>query len=257
MPEPEITFDDTQLLRYSRQIMLPHFGIEGQQKLQQAHVVIIGLGGLGSPAAMYLAAAGVGRLTLVDFDEVDNSNLQRQIIHHTDDIGINKAESARATLHAINPETSIECIDSKLGQGELSTCFSDASCVIDASDNFTTRFAVNRACASCRVPLVSAAAIQYEGQIYVFDHSNDDSACYACLYDEGEMDTEQTATCSENGILAPVVGVLGSMQALETIKVISGIGEPSYNRILIFDALTLQWRSMTLNKDPACQVCNR
>lgn len=257
MPKNEITFNDEQLLRYSRQIMLPHFGVEGQQQLQDAHVVIIGIGGLGSPAALYLAASGVGSLTLVDFDNVDNSNLQRQIIHNTGNIGDNKAASAKKTLLAINPETTINCIDKKLTLEELNSIISGASCVIDATDNFATRFLINRACVKQHVALVSAAAIQYQGQICVFDLRLENSACYACLYAEEQADNSQENTsCSENGILAPVVGVLGSMQALEAIKLICNIGETLQNRLFIFDALALQWRTIKLNKDPKCQVCS-
>ncbi len=254
MSDNEITFNDEQLLHYSRQIMLPHFGVEGQQQLQNAHVVIIGIGGLGSPAALYLAASGVGTLTLVDFDTVDNSNLQRQIIHNTGSIGDNKTDSAKNTLLAINPETTIHCINKQLTLDELSSLISGASCVIDASDNFATRFLINRACVSQRIALVSAAAIQYEGQISVFNLDRENSACYACLY--AEQDAEENTNCSDNGILAPVVGILGSMQALEAIKLICNIGETLQNRLLIFDALALQWRTMKLNKDPKCPVCS-
>lgn len=255
MSNQEINFNDEQLLHYSRQIMLPHFGIEGQQQLHDAHVVIIGIGGLGSPAALYLAASGVGTLTIVDFDTVDNSNLQRQIIHHTDNIGTSKVTSAKETLLAINPETTIHCIDKKLAQDELESLISDVSCVIDATDNFNTRFLINNACISQKTALISAAAIQYEGQISVFDLRREDSACYACLYNENGA--EENTNCSDNGILAPVVGILGSMQALETIKLICNIGETLQHRLLIFDALTLQWRTMKLNKDPNCSSCNR
>jgi len=181
MPENEINFTDEQLLHYSRQIMLPHFGIEGQQQLQAAHVVIMGVGGLGSPAAMYLGAAGIGRLNLVDFDSVENSNLQRQIIHNLDNIGRSKVESARDTLLKINTETAIHCIDKQLTLDELKGVIENANCVIDATDNFATRFLINRACVSQKVALVSAAAIQYEGQISVFDFTDNNSACYACL----------------------------------------------------------------------------
>ena len=253
MKDNEINFNDEQLLHYSRQIMLPHFGVEGQQRLQNAHVVIMGVGGLGSPAAMYLVAAGVGSLTLVDFDTVDHSNLQRQIIHNTDSIGESKVSSANNTLQKINPEVSIRCVDKRLTLDELKTLITDADCVIDATDNFKTRFLINRACVSQKVALVSAAAIQYEGQISVFDFSQDDSACYACLYAEGG---EENTNCSDNGVLAPVVGVLGSMQALEAIKLICNIGDTLQNRLLIFDALALQWRTMKLNKDPNCPVCS-
>ncbi len=254
MPDKEITFNDEQLLHYSRQVMLPHFGIEGQQQLQNAHVVIIGIGGLGSPAALYLAASGVGTLTLVDFDTVENSNLQRQIIHHTNSIGDNKVDSAKKTLLAINPETTIHCINKQLTLDELNSLISEVSCVIDATDNFATRFLINRACVSQHIALISAAAIQYEGQISVFDLRKKNSACYACLY--AEEHAEENTNCSDNGILAPVVGILGSMQALETIKLICNIGETLQNRLLIFDALSQQWRTMKLNKDPECPVCS-
>lgn len=254
MKKNEITFDDEQLLHYSRQIMLPKFGVEGQQQLHNSHVVIIGLGGLGSPAAMYLAAAGVGTLTLVDFDTVDNSNLQRQIIHNSQTIGQRKVISARDTLLAINPETTIHCVDSKLLQDELTQLISKVDCVIDATDNFASRFIINRACVNRQIPLVSAAAIQYEGQISVFDLRQENSACYACLYPENG---EENTNCSDNGILAPVVGILGSMQALETIKLICKIGETLRNRLLLFDALALQWRTMKLKKDPNCPVCSK
>lgn len=253
MKENEITFDDEQLLHYSRQIMLPQFGIEGQQLLKDAHVVIMGVGGLGSPASLYLAAAGVGTLTLVDFDTVDMSNLQRQIVHNTHSIGENKVDSAKKTLLSINPEIDIRCVNKQLTAEELASLITDVSCVIDATDNFATRFLINRACVSKHIALVSAAAIQYEGQISVFDLRHDDCACYACLYTEGG---EENTNCSDNGILAPVVGILGSMQALEAIKLICNIGETLKNRLLIFDALALQWRSMKLNRDPDCPVCS-
>ena len=253
MSENEITFNDEQLLHYSRQIMLPHFGIEGQQQLQDAHVVIMGVGGLGSPAAMYLAAAGIGTLTLVDFDTVDNSNLQRQIVHTVDSVGKSKVSSARDTLLKINPETSIHCIDKRLAQDELEALIAETSCVIDATDNFASRFLINRACVSKEVALVSAAAIQFEGQISVFDLRKQDSPCYACLYAEAG---EENTNCSDNGILAPVVGILGRMQSLEAIKVICSIGDTLHNLLLIFDALSMQWRTMKLKKDPGCAVCN-
>ncbi len=252
MPDNTINFNDEQLLHYSRQIMLPHFGVEGQQQLQNAHVIIMGMGGLGSPAAMYLAAAGVGTLTLVDFDTVDHSNLQRQIVHNINSIGDSKTTSAKNTLLKINPETQINCINKQLNLEQLESLFKETRCVIDATDNFAARFLINRACVTQQVALVSAAAIQYEGQITVFDNQQKDSACYACLYAEGG---EENTNCSDNGILAPVVGILGSMQALEAIKLICSIGETLQNRLLIFDALALQWRSLKLNKDPNCPVC--
>jgi len=252
MPENEINFTDEQLLHYSRQIMLPHFGIEGQQQLQAAHVVIMGVGGLGSPAAMYLGAAGIGRLTLVDFDSVENSNLQRQIIHNLDNIGRSKVESARDTLLKINTETAIHCIDKQLTLDELKGVIENANCVIDATDNFATRFLINRDWVAQKIAWVSAAARQDDAQNSVFDFTDNNSACYACLYDESG---EDNTNCSDNGILAPVVGILGSMQALEAIKLICNIGETLKNRLLIFDALALQWRTMKLKKNPDCPVC--
>ena len=254
MSDNEITFNDEQLLHYSRQIMLPHFGVEAQQKLHDSHVVIIGVGGLGSPAAMYLAASGIGSLTLVDFDHVDNSNLQRQIVHNTASIGDSKVSSARKTLQAINPEVSIHCVDKKLSADELTALITDCDCVIDATDNFNTRFMINQACVKQHVPLVSAAAIQYEGQISVFDLRSEDSPCYACLYPDTEA--EENTNCSDNGILAPVVGILGSMQALETIKLLCGIGDTLQNRLMILDALSMQWRTMRLKRDQHCPVCS-
>ena len=253
MSDNEINFNDEQMLHYSRQIMLPHFGIEGQQRLKDAHVIIIGLGGLGSPASLYLAASGVGSLTLVDFDTVDNSNLQRQIVHNTGSIGVSKVQSAKMTLLNINPEIIINCVNKKLTQDELEVLIGKTSCVIDATDNFDTRFLINRACVAKKTALISAAAIQYEGQISVFDLTQEDSACYACLYDEHSA--EENTNCSDNGILAPVVGILGSMQALEAIKLICNLGETLQNRLLIFDALALQWRTMKLKRDPNCSVC--
>ncbi len=253
MSNNTIDFNDEQLIHYSRQIMLPHFGIEGQQNLQNAHVVIIGIGGLGSPAAMYLTAAGIGTLTLVDFDTVDNSNLQRQIVFNINSIGKYKVDSAKQNLEKINPEVKINNINKRLKPDELEQLIKNVDCVIDATDNFETRFIINRACVRQKTALISAAAIQYEGQISVFDLTQSDSACYACLYAEAG---EDNTNCSDNGILAPVVGILGSMQALEAIKFICKIGDTLKNRLLIFDALALQWRTMKLNKDPACPVCS-
>ena len=243
--------DDQQLLRYSRQIMLPAIGIEGQERLQEARVLIIGLGGLGSPAAMYLAAAGVGTLVLVDFDKVDLTNLQRQIVHTNARIGEPKVESARETLLALNPETRILTIDHALEGDELSQQVALADAVVDGSDNFATRFALNRACREHRTPLVSGAAIRMEGQVSVFS-GQPGSPCYHCLYpDEGELDQ----SCAANGVLAPLVGVIGSIQAVEAIKLLTGAGEPLSGRLLLFDALQMSWRSIKLKPDPACPVC--
>jgi len=244
--------NDEQLLRYSRQIMLPQLDAAGQQRLLDSHALIIGMGGLGSPVAMYLAAAGVGKLTLVDFDTVDLSNLQRQILHGSQDIGRPKVESARDTLAALNPDVQIELIEHKLEGNELELAVKAADVVIDASDNFSTRFAINDACVHARKPLVSGAAIRMEGQVSVFHNERDDSPCYRCLYrDEGELEQ----TCSENGVLAPVVGVIGSIQATEAIKVLAGIGDTLSGRLLLWDAMAMEWRSLKLRKDPACSLC--
>ena len=246
--------NDEQLLRYSRQIMLPQVDAAGQQKLIDAHVLIIGVGGLGSPAAIYLTAAGVGTLTLVDFDKVELTNLQRQIVHHTDDIDASKVSSAKRNLLKINPGTQINTVDTRPDQPMLERLVGQADIVIDASDNYETRFAVNRACVSLKRPLVSGAAIRFEGQISVFDSRSDNNPCYNCLY-PGSGDEEEN--CTENGVLAPVVGIIGSMQALEAIKLICGVGEPLTGRLLILDALSMNWRSMQLKKDPACPVCGQ
>jgi molybdopterin/thiamine biosynthesis adenylyltransferase len=253
MGQPE-ELNDQQLLQYSRQIMLPDFGVEGQQALAGAHVMIIGAGGLGSPAAMYLAAAGVGELSIADFDTVDETNLQRQILHSTQQLGMNKAVSAKQQLAKLNPGVQVNCIDHKLDDEQLLDAIDRCGCVIDASDNFATRFMVNRACYATRTPLVSAAAIQYQGQLCVFDSRHPDSACYACLYSE---QGEDNTNCSENGILGPVVGIMGSMQALEAIKILCNIGEPSINRLQLFDARSLQWRTMKLKKDSQCPICGQ
>ncbi len=243
--------DDEQLLRYSRQIMLPEIGFEGQQKLLQSRVLIIGLGGLGSPAAMYLAAAGVGELVLVDFDQVDLSNLQRQIIHNSNSIGQPKVESARDTLANINPNCHIHCINQQLDGKALTEQVAKADLVVDASDNFATRFALNEASVATQTPLISGAAIRMEGQVSVFTGKPGDP-CYRCLYGDS-IEVEQT--CSENGVLSPVVGIIGSIQATEAIKVLTGAGTPLKGKLLILDALHMQWRTLKLSVDPNCPVC--
>jgi len=244
---------DEQLLRYSRQILLPNFDEEKQQALLDAHVVIMGLGGLGSPVAMYLAAAGVGKLTLVDFDHVELSNLQRQIIHTTHSLKQAKVDSAAAAIKNLNPDTETVCINKQLDQPELEQLLNDANLLIDATDNFASRFLINRACYNTRTPLVSGAAIRMEGQVSVFDFQNPISPCYRCLYDEiGEADT----SCSENGVMAPMVGIIGSIQAIEAIKILTAYGETLTGKLLICDALFQDWRSMTFKKDPSCPVCS-
>ncbi|MGK0499186.1 MAG: adenylyltransferase/sulfurtransferase [Oceanicoccus sp.] len=246
--------DDQQLLRYSRQIMLPGFDIEGQEKLLAAKVLIVGVGGLGSPVALYLAAAGVGELWLADHDSVEVSNLQRQIAHGESDIGRPKVISAAEAVNAINPHIRHQTISEKLDGQLLDVAVKRVDLVVDASDNFNTRFAINRACVTHKVPLVSGAAIRGEGQLAVFDSRSADSPCYRCLYDDGSGDEQ--LSCSESGVLAPLVGVIGSMQALEAIKLLTGFGQSQAGQLLMFDAATMDWRKLTLLKNSSCPVCS-
>jgi len=243
--------DDESLLRYSRQIMLPELGIDGQQALRKARALIVGLGGLGSPAAMYLAAAGVGTLELADDDQVDLSNLQRQILHTTERIGLDKTRSAQSGLEALNPETHLILRKTRLQDASLQDAVAAADLVLDCSDNFATRFALNQACHAMQTPLVSGAAIRWDGQITIFD-GQPGSPCYRCLYTE---DGEEELRCSENGVVAPLVGIIGAMQALEAIKLLCGVGKPLGGRLLMLDALQMQWRELRLRPDPACPVC--
>jgi len=243
--------DDNQLLRYSRQIMLPQIDAVGQQKLLDATVLIVGMGGLGSPAAMYLASAGVGHLILADFDMVELSNLQRQIIHSTEDIGRNKVDSAYDRLKQLNPDVTITRFKQVLDDDTLSDLVPQVDLVIDGCDNFDTRFAVNRACVKYHKPLISGAAIRFEGQVSVFMNDGN-GPCYHCLYKEGG---ESEMRCSENGVLAPVTGLIGSLQAIEAIKVLTNVGETLTGRLLVIDALTMELRTLKLKKDPDCGVC--
>jgi adenylyltransferase/sulfurtransferase len=240
---------DEDLLRYSRQILLPEIGIEGQQQLLDSRVLVIGLGGLGSPASMYLAAAGVGALHLVDDDDVDLSNLQRQVAHTTASIGQSKVGSAATTLAALNPTVKITTLESRLDGAALDDAVAQSSVVVDCSDNFATRFAVNASCQRQRRPLVSGAAIRWEGQVSVFDGR----PCYRCLYDELGNDDQR---CSDNGVISPLVGIIGSMQALEAIKLLCGCGETLGGRLLLLDGLRMQWRALRLRPDPNCPVCS-
>ena len=245
--------NDEQLLRYSRQIMLPQIDIEGQEKLLASRVLIIGMGGLGSPVAMYLAAAGVGHLVLVDDDVVELSNLQRQIMHSSADIGLTKVDSARQTLLGLNPEIKITSFDIRLDEQAMAAEIALADIVIDGTDNFATRFMINKAAVENKTPLVSGAAIRMEGQVSVFNKTAS-SPCYRCLYkDEGELDT----SCSNNGVLSPVVGIIGSIQATEVIKVLLNIGECLDGKLLMLDALHMEFRTLKLKKDPDCPVCNK
>lgn len=244
--------DDAQLLRYSRHILLPEIDIAGQQKLLSARVLIIGLGGLGSPAAMYLAASGVGHLVIADGDNVDLTNLQRQIVHSTDAVGKRKTDSALRTLRALNPDIEIDPIAERLDDAGLRREITRADVVLDATDNFASRYAINRACVETRRPLVSGAVVRFEGQISVFRADHDGSPCYACLFKESN---EPDEACSQMGVLAPVAGIVGCIQATEALKVLLDIGETLEGKLLLLDARAMEWRSMKLRRDPACAVC--
>lgn len=244
--------NDEQLLRYSRQIMLPQIDISGQEKLLASRVLIVGMGGLGSPIAMYLAAAGIGHLILVDDDVVELSNLQRQIAHGTEDIGLSKVKSAKQTIQKLNPEIEVTYFEKRLNETELEKEVAAADIVIDGTDNFSSRFAINEHSVKNKTPLISGAAIRMEGQVSVFNKTPS-SPCYRCLYkEEGELDT----SCSNNGVLSPVVGIIGSIQANEAIKVLLDIGETLDGKLLMFDALQIEWRTLKLKKDSECPVCN-
>ncbi len=246
--------NDQQLLRYSRQIMLPQVDIEGQQKLLAANVLIVGAGGLGSPASIYLAAAGVGQITIYDNDVVDLSNLQRQIAHHTNDIGTDKVISTQNTLKKLNPDVKVIAVKQKLEAESLTKEVKNADVVLDCSDNFSTRFAVNSACVEHKTPLVSGAAIRFEGQIAVFTPGINDSPCYNCLYSDNG---EEMINCSSNGVIAPITGIVGSIQAMEAMKLIMGIGKTLMGRLLLLDGLSMQWNEMKLRKNGLCPTCNK
>ncbi len=234
--------------------MLPEIDAEGQQRLLDSRVLIIGLGGLGSSSSVYLAAAGVGHLVLVDFDEVDISNLQRQIVHATNDIGRLKVDSAKEHLLELNPEIQITTIDHKIEDTALEEQVKSATVVVDCSDNFQTRFTINEVCVRLKIPLVSGAAIRFEAQVSVFNSGHETSPCYRCLYDT-EATVEQT--CTANGVISPLLGIVGSIQACEAMKIIMDIGETLEGRLLLLDVLHMEWHTAKLNKDPACPVCNR
>ena len=246
--------NDEQLLRYSRHILLPDIGIEGQQKLHDAHALIIGAGGLGSPVALYLAASGVGTLTLVDDDTVDLTNLQRQIIHRTSSVGTPKVDSARASLAEINPDVRVTALNERADRKRLLELVAQADIVIDCSDNFATRYALNQACVELKKPFVSGAATRFDGQVAVFDMRQASSPCYHCLYPE-QPDALETR-CAIMGVLAPLVGIIGSMQAAEALKVLVGMGTPLCGRLLVMDALHMELRTVKLSRDPACPVCS-
>ncbi|HQQ61994.1 MAG TPA: molybdopterin-synthase adenylyltransferase MoeB [Pseudomonadales bacterium] len=243
---------DEELLRYSRHILLQDFGIEGQERLQRARALVVGAGGLGCPAALYLAASGVGHIVIVDDDTVDASNLQRQLAHTTADIGRTKVSSLADSMQAINPHIFVEPMVRRLQQEALQEQVAMADVVLDCTDNFHARLAINRACVMHRRPLVSGAAIRNAGQLAVFNlHIN--SPCYACLY--GEQDDDENLTCSESGVFAPLVGIIGAMQAAEALKILSGYGESMDGYLMVIDVGTMEWRKLTLHKDPSCAVC--
>ena len=243
--------NDQDLLRYSRQIMLPQVDVEGQQTLLDSTVLLIGAGGLGSPSALYLAAAGIGHLIIADFDKVELSNLQRQIIHHTDDIGRYKVDSAKDKMLAVNPDIRVTTVKD-LNEENLNDWISKSDVVLDGTDNFDTRFKINKACVQEKKPLVSAAVIRFEGQLSTFKGYEFDQPCYQCLYSvEGSSDEN----CTENGILSPVTGIMGSMQALQAIKVILNLGEQLTGKLMMIDALDLTFRNVKVSKDASCPVC--
>lgn len=244
--------NDEELSRYSRQILMPEIDYIGQLTLTQSHAIIFGLGGLGSPAALYLAAAGVGKLTLVDFDEVDDSNLQRQIVHREANIGQAKVESAKQNLLNLNHHIKIETIGHKLSEAEVVNLVKTANVVLDCTDNFASRFALNRACFQAKMPLISGAAIRWEGQLSTYDFRKKDSPCYQCLYPQ---DSGQELTCSQNGVLSPVVGMVGSMQAVEAIKALLNLPTLT-GKLMIIDAYTMMIRTLNLKKDENCQHCS-
>ncbi len=245
--------DDGQLLRYSRHILLEEIGVEGQQRILDAKVLIVGAGGLGSPAALYLAAAGIGRIILADGDTVDLTNLQRQILHAQERIGQSKALSGQAALQGVNPDVVVEAITTRLAGAALQELVADADVVLDCCDNFATRHAVNRACVRHRKALVSGAAIRFAGQLAVFDSGRDRTPCYHCLFPEAE-DVEEER-CATMGVFAPLTGIIGTMQAAEALKLIAGCGEVVLGRLWLLDGLSMEWRSIRFGRDPECPVC--
>jgi molybdopterin/thiamine biosynthesis adenylyltransferase len=244
--------NDEQLLRYSRHIMLPQMDVAGQQALLDATVLVIGLGGLGCPAAMYLASSGIGHLVLADDDTVDLSNLQRQIAHGTDNVGMSKVASAAKSIARLNDTVRVTTLDERLEGDALDAAVKGADVILDCTDNFSTRFAINAAAVKYKVPLVSGAAIRLEGQVSVFDVRDAGNPCYQCLYQDGD---DMQLSCSESGVMAPLVGIIGTLQALEAIKLITGIGSTLTGRLLFLDAQTMQFREMKLKKNPACPCC--
>lgn len=245
--------NDDQLLRYSRHILLPQLGIEGQSRITAARMLVVGAGGLGSPAALYLASAGVGTLVLADGDTVDLTNLQRQILHRNESIGMAKALSGEHTLRQLNPECTVVPLVERLAGERLEAEVAAADVVLDCCDNFATRHAVNRACVKLKTPLVSGAGVRFDGQISVFDPRLDNAPCYHCLFPEAE-DVEEMR-CAVTGVFAPLTGIIGAMQAAEALKLVAGCGTPLTGRLLLLDGLSMSWREIRVPKDPGCSVC--
>lgn len=249
----DLSLNDAQLMRYARHILLDEFGIEAQERISAARVLIVGAGGLGSPAGFYLAAAGIGHITLVDDDEVELSNLQRQILHDSSRVGVNKAISGQQTMQALNPTIRIEPISRRLDDADLHHLVPQHDLVLDCTDNFTTRHAINRVAVHHKVPVVSGAGIRFSGQISVYDLRDAAAPCYHCLFPEAD-DIEELR-CATTGVLGPLVGMVGCIQAAEALKLLGGFGEPLVGRLLSVDALTMQWHTVRFRKDPHCGVC--
>jgi len=247
-----VTDDD--LLRYSRHILLEEIGVEGQERLAAAHAVVIGAGGLGSPVALYLGSAGLGRITLVDADTVDVTNLQRQIAHAQDRVGQAKVDSARQAIHALNPAVNVQVVAQRADAALLDTLVPGVSVVLDCTDNFATRHAINAACVRHRVPLVSGAAIRFDGQVAVYDPRDDQAPCYACVFAPTQSFEEER--CATMGVLAPLVGVIGSMQATEALKLLSGIGSSLQGKLMMFNAQHMEWQTMSTARNLKCSVCS-
>lgn len=245
--------DDAQLLRYSRHILLDEIGVEGQQRLLAAHALVIGAGGLGSPVALYLGTAGVGRITIVDHDSVDLTNLQRQIAHNLARVGTPKAISAQASIAAINPDVQVTPLIERADAARLDALVRDADVVLDCSDNFATRQAVNAACVAHRKPLVAGAAIGFDGQVSVYDTRSDDAPCYACLFPPEA--TYEEVRCATMGVFAPLVGIIGTVQAAEALKLLAGIGSSLAGRLQMLDARSMEWNEVRLSRQPHCAVC--
>jgi molybdopterin/thiamine biosynthesis adenylyltransferase len=246
---------DDQLLRYSRHILVDEMGIEAQQRFLDAHALIIGAGGLGSPAAMYLAAAGVGEITLADADTVDLTNLQRQILHVTASVGRPKVESAQSTLAALNPDVKVNTVDERVDPAWLDAHVKNATVVLDCTDNFATRHAINAACVAHRVPLVSGAALRFDGQISTFDFRSPESPCYACVFPPD--DAFEEVACSTMGVFSPTVGIIGAMQAAEALRLIGGFGTTLEGRLMMLDSLRMEWNTMRVTRQPTCPVCGQ